>query len=439
MQLLSRRQRVLSGAIATLLLVCGIGVTGGSVMGAQPSGTSSSCGIACSRIKHIVVIVKENHSFDNLFGRMSHVDGATHARVGGRIKKMGTTPDSWGGNIQADSRDALLAMNHGKMNLFDKIPGAVYQGRDVADSQYKQSEIPNYWAYAKTFSIADHFFSTVAAASFPNHLVLISGTNNGVLDGPKINYHDFAWGCDSPAGDFARVYRNGKVGYAAPCFNMKTLADEASAAGISWKYYASPKGQSGYLWSTFDAIRHIRYSRRWTTNVAPPSRFTQDLKSGKLAALTWLMPPFPQSDHPPRSVCVGENWTVNQINAVMRSPAWKSTAIVLTWDDFGGFYDHVRPPAESPYTLGPRVPAIVISPYSRPRFVAHSQMDFRSVVKFVEDQFHLPHLMKYDRNVHSLASMLNLKRKPLRPLILKDRRCPPAAPPPPPGYISPTY
>jgi phospholipase C len=123
-----------------------------------------------------VIIVKENHSFDNLFGKLPHVDGTTRAHDADRVIKMGTTPDSWGGNIQADSGSTELAINHGKMNLFYRISGAVFHGRDVADSQYSQSQIPNYWAYAKTFSLADHFFSSVAAASFPSHLTLISGS-----------------------------------------------------------------------------------------------------------------------------------------------------------------------------------------------------------------------------------------------------------------------
>src|SRR5581483_7705682 len=126
-----------------------------------------------------------------------------------------------------------------------------------------------------------------------------------------------------------------------------------------------PFGQFGYVWNALDAVRNVRYSAEWKTNIYPESSFISDAEQGRLPAVTWLTPPTKQSDHPPFSMCAGENWTVRQINAVMGSSLWDSTAIVLLWDDFGGFYDHVAPPQTNPYELGPRVPMMVISPFSR--------------------------------------------------------------------------
>ena len=127
------------------------------------------------------------------------------------------------------------------------------------------------------------------------------------------------------------------------------------------------------------------------------------------------------------SECVGENWTVQQVNAIMKSPYWKDTAIILTWDDYGGFYDHVPPPKKNLYELGPRVPLIVISPYTRSHFVSHKTYDFRSVMKYIEQTFHLPPKMPYDRTVSSIGNMLNLHQTPQPPKVLSTRSCSRAA------------
>jgi hypothetical protein len=123
-------------------------------------------------------------------------------------------------------------------------------------------------------------------------------------------------------------------------------------------------------------------------------------------------------------MCVGENWTVDQINAVMKSRYWKTTLIVLTWDDFGGFYDHVAPPRLNYISLGPRVPTIVISPYARPHFVDRGRLDFTSILKFIEQDFQLPSLTNMDRRAHSLVSSMNFNQKPLSPFVLATRTCP---------------
>jgi len=123
---------------------------------------------------------------------------------------------------------------------------------------------------------------------------------------------------------------------------------------------------------------------------------------------------------------VGQDWTVGMVDDVEQSPEWKHTVIILTWDDFGGFYDHVAPPKVGPYMLGPRVPLLVISPFARPHFVEHKEMDFRSIVKFVEHTFHLPHEIRYNRGVHSIGNMLNLHQKPTKPLLFNahPKTCP---------------
>ena len=217
---------------------------------------------------------------------------------------------------------------------------------------------------------------------------------------------------------------SGAITNVRPCFNFKTLADEANERGISWRYYAAPYNVPGYVWATFDAINHIRYSSYWHQADIPDSRFVSDVSHGTLADITWLTTEVPTSDHPPASICAGENWTVRQINAIMSSKFWKSTAIVLAWDDFGGFYDHVAPPHINNIAFGPRVPAIVISPYARLGTIDHETYDFSSMLRFAEDVFHLRYLPEYDPSIPSIAGMFDFHQKPAAPLILPERRCP---------------
>jgi phospholipase C len=377
-------------------------------------------------IDHIVIIDRENHSFDNLFGTFPGADGMSTAELSnGRTVRLGHTPDHTVLDLGHAGDSAAFAVDGGRMDRFALLPGAIQNGQDIADSQYRQSDIPDYWRYAQHFTLDDHFFSTIMGPSFPNHLAVVAASSANTIDNPRgITFH--SWGCDS--GPYAVVDainpRTGEPYLTKPCFNLRTLPDVLQQHDISWKYYAPSAFQSGYIWSSLDAIRHIRYSNLWKTNVPADTAFIGDVRNGKLPAVSWLVTGAEQSEHPPYSMCAGENWTVDQINAVMKSRYWKTTLIVLTWDDFGGFYDHVAPPRLSYISLGPRVPTIIISPYARPRFVDRSQLDFTSILKLIEQNFRLPPLTSLDRRAHSLVSSLNLHQKPLSPLVLAKRRCP---------------
>jgi len=392
-------------------------------------------GAGCHKIRHIIFLIKENHTFDNLFGRFPGADGTRTALEDNRRVPMAITPNQLHDDLYHVRNAPFVVMNGGKMNRFYSVPFAFQNGRDVADSEFERQEIPNYWTYASDFTLADHFFSTIIGSSFPNHLVTVTGQNLNTVEDPNhLPAKLWAWGCDGSPVDYVKWQSNGRSGLEHPCFNAQTLADEANAARVSWRYYAAPIGNIGYIWSTLDTIRHIRYSSQWRRNVLPDNQFASDVSRGRLAAITWLTPSWTVSDHPPTNMCRGENWTVQAINAVMRSRFWSSTVIVLTWDDYGGFYDHVRPPRISAYSLGPRVPAIIISPYSRTHFVDHRQYDFRSVLTFIEHQFSLPHLAAFNRNVASLGQTLNYNQTPRPPVLLPTRTCPQAGTPPPPGY-----
>ncbi|GAC1327408.1 MAG: hypothetical protein NVSMB22_18890 [Chloroflexota bacterium] len=406
---------VLSLAVATWLVQAGESV----------NGSSSAPGKAQFPIQHIVIIDKENHSYDNLFGRFPGADGASHARTsGGKLIELTHAPDHTLLDVGHAGDAALLAVNNGRMDRFDMLPGAQQDGRDIADSQYQQADIPNLWSYAQHFTLDDHFFSTIMGPSFPNHLVTVAAESGNTVDNPS-GQLVHGWGCDGGSRSLVRgIDANGKQFYTHPCFDFKTLPDLLQQYHVSWKYYAPAPYKSGYVWSSLDAIKHIRYSSLWKTNVPSDTTFARDVAGGKLPAVSWLVTDSRHSDHPPASMCVGEGWTVGVINAIMRSRYWRNTAIFLTWDDFGGFYDHVAPPRIDPISLGPRVPTIVISPYARARHVDHSVLDFESMLRFIEQDFGLPALGERDRRAASMTSSFDFKQKPLSPLVLAAQHCP---------------
>ncbi|MGH2443805.1 MAG: alkaline phosphatase family protein, partial [Chloroflexota bacterium] len=237
------------------------------------TGTPTATGtpVTPDPIQHIVILMKENRSFDNYFGTFGGADGATMGRLSnGRLVPLGHTPDHTLLDISHQGSAATVAEQNGKMNGFDLLPGAIQNGRDIAMSQLQEPDIPNYWEYARTFTLDDHFFSTINGPSFPNHLALVAASSNNIIDNPVLNtYH--SWGCD--AGKYTKVDSvdpiTGVHTFIKPCFDMTTIPDLLDRAHVSWKYYAPGQYQSGYIWSSLDSIRHIRYSSIWKTNVVP--------------------------------------------------------------------------------------------------------------------------------------------------------------------------
>ena len=416
--------------IIALFLVTALGLGGATVLSLRPDAahraySSPTLRTARFPIKHIIIIDKENHSFDNLFGAFPGADGAMSAQMpDGKRAPLLHTPDHTLLDIAHAGDAAAFATNNGRMNRFSELPGAIQDGRDIADSQYRQSDIPTYWDYAKRFALDDHFFATIQGPSFPNHLVTIAASSANTFDNPRGQSHH-AWGCDG--GRYSVVDalnpRTGAQYLVRPCFNIPTMADTFQRYHVSWKYYAPGAYKAGYIWSAFDAIRHIRYSSLWRTQVPSDTSFIRDVKDGKLPQVSWLVTSEVASDHPPYSMCVGENWTVKQINSVMRSSYWKNTLIVLTWDDFGGFYDHVAPPHLNYLSLGIRVPTILISPYARGGYVDHTRMDFTSILRFIEQDFGLPALNQLDRHANSLLSSLHFTAHPIDPQLESESHC----------------
>jgi len=193
-----------------------------------------------------------------------------------------------------------------------------------------------------------------------------------------------------------------------PCFDYPTLGDELDAARLSWHYYAPPiNGLS--IWSAYEAIRHVRYGVDWQQNVlSPETRVLSDVASGDLASVTWVVPDVANSDHAASQSATGPEWVSAIVNAVGKSPFWSSTAIVILWDDWGGWYDHVAPPQLDVHGLGIRTPLLVISPFAKHGYVSHVQYESGSVLHFIETQFGLNALAASDARANDLGDCFEL-------------------------------
>jgi phospholipase C len=411
-------------SVVTAILLALVGLTeAASAQVNRPSKPSKPKDITV--IQHIIFIVKENRSFDNYFGLYPGANGATRGTTStGQVLPLRHTPDEVV-DIDHEWNAALTAVDNGKMDRFDLIPLGDVNGQYLAYSQLYPSDIPNYYKYAQNFVLADNMFSSVHGDSFENHLYIIAAQAGGMITQKKGAPSSNTWGCDANPDFLLQTLdeTDGVISEIFPCVDFQTVADSLDNAGLSWKYYAPSEGQDGYVYSTYDEINHIRNTSLWTEHVVPDTQFMADAASGNLPAVSWLVT-GPANEHPPASSCAGENWTVQQINSVMNGPDWSTAAVFLTWDDFGGFYDHVAPPPMDVYGLGPRVPLLIISPYARAGYISHTQYEFASVLKFIEDRYNLPALTLRDANANSTTDSFNFSQPPISPLILQPQTCP---------------
>ena len=367
----------------------------------------------------------ENRTFDNVFGRYPGADGATQAKLqGGKtIAMLHAAPFDWH-DIDHEYGNVSAALDGGKMDGFARNPGADENGDMMAFSQFGRQDIPNFWRYAQSFTLGDHMFSSAQAATFPNHLYAVAAQSGGVVTNPQ-NDTALGWGCDSSPQAYTQALdKSGKLVKAGTCFTYTNFADELQRSHVPWTYYAAPPSDYGYLFSTLDAFKSIRDSKLWATDVKNESEFDADARAGRLPAFSWLTPTYLSSSHPPFSICSGENWFVDKMNALMQGPDWASTAVYLVWDDFGGFYDHVSPPHVDAMGLGARVPLLVISPYARRGAISHTTYSFESILATAEEIFNLPAMTDRDRMANDTLDAFDFNQKPLAPLLLQSRSCP---------------
>ena len=370
------------------------------------------------KIKHVVVIMQENRSFDSYFGTYPGADGIPRGVCvpdprGGCLKPYHVSRDRNIGGPHA-LKNALRDINGGAMDGFvreavgarkacvdphDPVCSSPAAGSDVM-GYHDAREIPNYWAYARNFVLQDHMFEPNKSWSLPAHLLMVSAWS------AKCSVKGDPMSCvnapDLPATppDFRGNLRKTKPDYA-----WTDITYLLHKHHVSWRYYVfsgtqpdceddaaiscKPIPQNAKtpgIWNPLPWFSTVR--ENWqTSNVTPLGNFFKAAKKGKLPAVSWIVPTQSVSDHPPALVSAGQAYVTTLVNAIMRSPNWSSTAIFLTWDDWGGFYDHVLPPTVDAESYGLRVPGIVISPYAKRGYIDHQILSFDAFLKFIEDDF----------------------------------------------------
>jgi phospholipase C len=383
----------------------------------SPAPTSAGRG----KIQHVVIIVQENRSFDNLFSGFPGADSATFGftHYGHKVYLQPIGLEFFG-DLDHEHNGWETEYNHGQMNGFDlETQFGTNLPPFFAYSHVPPSETTVYWNLASTYALADRMFESDSSGSFPAHQFLIAAQSGGVLGSPD----GVPWGCDATPGTQTQIPGpNGTLLPGPfPCFNYATLATRLDAANLSWRFYTpsfvygNPAYDTGgLLWSAYDASRPIRCGADWTKDViSPNTRILNDIPAGKLAAVTWVSPTFTQSDHP-RSLTAtgGPDWVGGIVNAIGQSQYWNSTAIFILWDDWGGWYDHVKPPQLDSIGLGFRVPAIIVSPYARKHFIVHQQHEYGSIVRFVEGVFGLPSLGQTDVRAAGMDDAFDFTQPP---------------------------
>ena len=424
------RLRLILGAIALALLATACGGGGGSAVAPNPTSTPTN---GPAQIKHIIVIFQENRTVDNLFNGFPGADTVT----------SGKTSNGQTVQLQPIALEAPYDLDHshsgvnglpggfnteynsGQMNGFDReqlFPEPGFTPPPFAAYGYvPHSETGPYFALASQFTFGDEMFQTNEGPSFPAHQYIISGTaipstGSTLLAAENVlfppNVPRFNQGCDSPPGStVAMIDQNGNESQTMfPCFDHQTLLDLLDAKGVSWKYYTP---LPYFLWSGPDAINHIRYGNDWAKVSIPETNIFNDIAQGQLPAVSWLIPTGSNSDHAGTNSNAGPSWVADVANVVGLSPYWNSTVIIVTWDDWGGWYDHVKPQIFNSYELGFRVPLIVISPYAKAGYVSHVPHEFGSILHFIEVQFNLGSLGYTDARADDLSDCFNFSQAPL--------------------------
>ncbi len=404
---------------ARLVVTCAILGCSPVLQPALPSTRSGALhdplATGAGKIKHIVYIVQENRSFDDLFQGYPGADTVSRGR------------DSKGGSIALVpvSLKTSYALAHSAHAMFVDCNGTgKLRGTECRMNGFNQEfsfggppsiahpmyayvphdESQPYFAMAQEWVLADKMFASQLDESFVAHQYIIAAQAHSSVDLPSGK-----WGCGGGARDLvATMTQTRRYGpKQKPCFNYETLGDELDEAKLPWRFYTSrysaPSSDGGSIWSGYQAVEHIYRGPDWHNIVAPQKEFITDVADGKLAAFTWITPLCINSDHPSCGGGYGPSWVTALVDAVGESKFWKSTVIFVQWDDWGGLYDHVPPPHENYDSLGFRVPLLVISAYAKKNYVSHVHYETASVLRFAEDLFGLRQLSEADRRAASPA------------------------------------
>jgi phospholipase C len=463
--------------VALLLAACDAGQSHRPKAWAPPEakswGSQVNTAAGLHKIKHVVVIMQENRSFDSYFGTYPGADGIDVRRGqpvaclpggparpcvrpfpdhhdvngGGPHGKPGFFQDVAGGRMNGFVRAALSAHKH----CHDPNDPACSNGNGVDVMGYHtRSDIPNYWAYARHFVLQDHMFESIHTWSLPAHLWTVSGWAAQCRDRTPSS-------CTNVNGDLRPFSPKGWVGDGRhrlpkrPVYAWTDLTYLLHRNHVSWGYYVKPgtepdcrdsqllscrphkqRPSTPGIWNPLPSFATVQQDHQ-LGNIAPTSTFERQARTGHLPSVSWVVPSGATSEHPPYRVSSGQSYVTRLVNTVMAGPDWKSTAIFLTWDDWGGFYDHVQPPVVDGNGYGFRVPGLVISPYARRGYVDHQTLSFDAYLKFIEDVFlggqrldpatdgrpdPRPDVRENAPVLGDLTYDFNFNQKPLPPLLL---------------------
>jgi phospholipase C len=426
------------------------------------------------KIRHVVIIMQENRSFDSYFGTYPGADGIPG--LAGNPGAVPCVPDPQLGHCLKPFHDKArvdLGGPHTHADAMGDIAGGKMDGfvinEQLALNQFCKAhpvsppycpprarpsdvmgyhdrrEIPNYWAYARRFVLQDHMFESVSSWSLPAHLYLVSGWSAiCTRKGDPMSCHSEVQTPEAPPG--TPENRNGKV----PDYAWTDLTWLLHRDHVSWGYYVA-RGHEPDCKSNAMFCAPVPQNAR-TTGIVNPlpwfddvheddqlshlralTSFEKAARAGRLPSVSWVAPTQAVSEHPPAPINKGQAYVTGLINMIMHGPDWKSTAIFLAWDDWGGFYDHVRPPTVDAQGYGLRVPALVISPYARRGFIDHQTLSFDAYLKFIEDDFlqaarldprtdgrpdPRPEVRENAKVLGNLLRDFNFRQKPRPPLIL---------------------
>jgi phospholipase C len=402
--------RLLPVATVAFLLTACNGGTGG--VSAVPSTANNFVNLhrhaSSSKIQHIVIIVQENRSLNNLF---MGFPGAKTANYGYDTSenKIALQPIGLETTWDIDhSLGAFLAACNGtgsvpgtdcQMNGFDNEYvgcGRSCPNQNPPYSYVPRSEIKPYFYMGKHYVLADQMYaSNLDASSFISHQYIIAGQASSA-----VNYPSSWWGCPGGGSDYINtITQQRDYGSAIQmCWDNQTLGDEMDTAGLSWAFYTSTYYGDGGIWSAYQNINHIYNGPDWSKDViTPQTSFFSDVSNGKLRALSWITPTCENSDHAGCGSKTGPSWVASLVNAIGQSQYWKNTAIFIFWDDYGGWYDP-EPPAYVDYDgLGLRLPMLIVSAYAKKGHVTHVHYEHGSILRFVEDTFGLGQLAASDK------------------------------------------
>ena len=411
-------------AVRPLVVVSAVAVATACTSTTSTPSTAPATGI--HQIKHVIVILQENRSFDTYFGAFPGADGipmkngvpavcVPDPRSGSCVAPFADHADVNGGGPHGDT-SATADINGGKMDGFvaqaqkgargcanPTNPACTNSAEPDVMGYHTQSDIPNYWAYAQGFVLQDHMFEPNASWSLPAHLFLVSEWS------ARCTQHDNPGSCtnalQSPGDPPKGLAKSTGVPRPGPIYAWTDLTYLLHAHQVSWGYYVVPGSEPDCenaqavtcapvkqnsstpgIWNPLPYFDTVKNDGQ-LGNIQAVSGFYASAKAGTLPAVSWVVPSGQLSEHPPAPVSFGQTYVTSLVNAVMSSPEWDSSAIFVSWDDWGGFYDHVAPPIVDANGYGLRVPGIVISPYARHGYIDHQTLSFDAYDKFIEDDF----------------------------------------------------